>query len=274
MQHSMRGLGKLSSRNACRPTTVRAGRLLVHNRTANGASGSTGEPGPGGFRASSTWNPPSSSSQPPLTPEEVNAKAAQLSELIQETVRVTMSTGPKGFARALQAAQSVAQLGQEYLLKGKLDPAPVLMRKLFEKLGATYIKLVSAAWGHWVLGCLASGRGETSTRVRIKTAGKEEDWRTGLAARLRYRTCSQAAFADSTCTYSKGVAGAHAASAFVARVCDQLWTCDQTNQLCLSGVHESLKPRPLHTVPTLQVANASFTIAGDWEGAKGTRVVC
>lgn len=52
-----------------------------------------------------------------------------------------MSTGPKGFARALQAAQSVAQLGQEYLLKGKLDPAPVLMRKLFEKLGATYIKL-------------------------------------------------------------------------------------------------------------------------------------
>ncbi len=86
-----------------------------------------------------------------MTPEEVNAKAVQLSELIQETVRVTMSTGPKGFARAMQAAQSVAQLGQEYLLKGKLDPAPVLMRKLFEKLGATYIKLVSAVWEQ--LGC-------------------------------------------------------------------------------------------------------------------------
>ena len=46
--------------------------------------------------------------------------------------------------RALQAAQAVATVGQDYLLstrRGAPDPPPVVLRKLFNQLGSTYIKL-------------------------------------------------------------------------------------------------------------------------------------
>ena len=42
----------------------------------------------------------------------------------------------------MQAAQAVLSLTQEYLSSGgRLDPPQTILRKLFEKLGATYIKL-------------------------------------------------------------------------------------------------------------------------------------
>ncbi|GFR40256.1 hypothetical protein Agub_g828 [Astrephomene gubernaculifera] len=68
-------------------------------------------------------------------------RVAELRELVQEAIRVTLSTGPRGFFRAAQAAQSIAALAAEYLAQGSVDPPPVFLRKLFEKLGATYIKL-------------------------------------------------------------------------------------------------------------------------------------
>jgi predicted unusual protein kinase regulating ubiquinone biosynthesis (AarF/ABC1/UbiB family) len=49
--------------------------------------------------------------------------------------------GPRGFIRSLQAANAVATLAQEQILQGQLDPPQTVLRKLFEKLGATYIKL-------------------------------------------------------------------------------------------------------------------------------------
>lgn len=70
-------------------------------------------------------------------------RGEQLQSLLAETVRIVTSTGPKGLIRGLQAAEAVASLGREYLLQrgGRLDEPPVILRRLFEKLGATYIKL-------------------------------------------------------------------------------------------------------------------------------------
>lgn len=49
--------------------------------------------------------------------------------------------GPRGFFRGVQAANAVGGLAREYLLSGgQLDPPQTVLRKLFERLGATYIK--------------------------------------------------------------------------------------------------------------------------------------
>jgi len=50
-----------------------------------------------------------------------------------------------GRCRALQVAQAVAFVGQDWYLgsvqRGTPEAAPVLLRKLFNQLGSTYIKL-------------------------------------------------------------------------------------------------------------------------------------
>lgn len=112
-----------------------------------------GVPGGGGYSSSSSAPSSSYSSSGPqadaaadarqqaASREQLQRRAAQLSELVQETGRVAVTTGPRGFFRALQAADSVGSLVREYLVRGTVDPTPVFLRKLFEKLGATYIKL-------------------------------------------------------------------------------------------------------------------------------------
>ena len=62
--------------------------------------------------------------------------------LLQETGEIAVSNGPKGLARALQGAVAVASLAQSYLQSGTnpLEAPQVVLRKLFESLGATYIK--------------------------------------------------------------------------------------------------------------------------------------
>jgi len=92
------------------------------------ASGSSGYGATG-----NTYSPP-----PPQDPAK---RAQQLNELLQETLQISIQTGPKGFFRGLQAADAVLSLTREYLTKGTLDPPEVVLRKLFEKLGSTYIKL-------------------------------------------------------------------------------------------------------------------------------------
>jgi hypothetical protein len=70
---------------------------------------------------------------------------ASLQELVQEGIRLTIDTGPEGVTRGFQATRAVFGVGQSYvetLLRGdKPDPPVVVLRVLFEKLGATYIKL-------------------------------------------------------------------------------------------------------------------------------------
>lgn len=49
--------------------------------------------------------------------------------------------GPRGFFRGVQAANAVASLARDYIISRELDPPQTVLRKLFERLGATYIKL-------------------------------------------------------------------------------------------------------------------------------------
>ncbi len=72
---------------------------------------------------------------------QAQKRAEQLNELLQETVQLALQTGPKGIVRSLQAADAVLSLAREQLQAGRIDPPEAILRKLFEKLGATYIKL-------------------------------------------------------------------------------------------------------------------------------------
>lgn len=73
--------------------------------------------------------------------EAATKRATQLFELLQEATRITLSTGPRGVLRAITGATAVSQLMQEYLTSGQFDRPERILRRLFERLGATYIKL-------------------------------------------------------------------------------------------------------------------------------------
>lgn len=67
-----------------------------------------------------------------------------LQELIQEASKVAMSSGVNGIRRSTQAAFAATSVISDYLSsrrKGEDLAPPVLLRTLFERLGATYIKL-------------------------------------------------------------------------------------------------------------------------------------
>ena len=70
-------------------------------------------------------------------------RVADLLALLQETGEIAVATGPRGISRALQGATALANLAQSYLRDGTnpLDAPQVLLRKLFESLGSTYIKV-------------------------------------------------------------------------------------------------------------------------------------
>jgi hypothetical protein len=84
----------------------------------------------------------------------------QLQELLKESIEVAIATGPRGLLRGLQAARAVASLVGEYAAAGRVDRPEVVLRKLFERLGVTFIKL--GAWPQgvapciFVVGCCAS----------------------------------------------------------------------------------------------------------------------
>lgn len=58
-----------------------------------------------------------------------------LQDLMQETIKIAVSSGPAGVSRGLQAMRAFFEIGQETLISGKLDSPPVILRSLFEKLG-------------------------------------------------------------------------------------------------------------------------------------------
>ena len=86
-------------------------------------------------------------------------RAAELFALLRETGEIAASNGPRGFARALQGATAVATLARSYLQSGTnpLDAPQVVLRKLFESLGATYIKVRGAGGLCPSCGILAAG---------------------------------------------------------------------------------------------------------------------
>eukprot|EP00882_Tetradesmus_deserticola_P012074 GHRQ01012790.1.p1 GENE.GHRQ01012790.1~~GHRQ01012790.1.p1 ORF type:complete len:213 (+),score=58.11 GHRQ01012790.1:557-1195(+) len=103
---------------------------------------SSSNPWSTGNGTSSTNSPYGSSSGQQLTPEQLQKRSKELQELLQESFKIAVQTGPRGLFRSLQAGQAVASLAQDYVLSGgQLDPPQVVLRKLFERLGATYVKL-------------------------------------------------------------------------------------------------------------------------------------
>ena len=66
---------------------------------------------------------------------------SKLPELLQEYSRTALNVGPAGFSRGLSAFRAVTELSQELAQGTAPTTAPGLLRALFEKLGATYIKL-------------------------------------------------------------------------------------------------------------------------------------
>lgn len=64
---------------------------------------------------------------------------------MQEAAQIALSTGPRGITRTAQAVEAVLSLARETLQQlqggGNPEQPQVVLRKLFERLGATYIKL-------------------------------------------------------------------------------------------------------------------------------------
>ena len=69
----------------------------------------------------------------------------ELQKLADEAARLAIQSGPQGLRRALQAAQAFASVAQSQVAKlsssNQTDRPEVILRMLFERLGATYIKL-------------------------------------------------------------------------------------------------------------------------------------
>lgn len=75
--------------------------------------------------------------------QQQQQQAERVREFLAEALDVALATGPRGLGRGLQAAQAVASLAAEYATGGAplSDPPQRVLRRVFEKLGATYIKL-------------------------------------------------------------------------------------------------------------------------------------
>eukprot|EP01025_Chloroclados_australasicus_P053580 TRINITY_DN631_c0_g2_i1.p1 TRINITY_DN631_c0_g2~~TRINITY_DN631_c0_g2_i1.p1 ORF type:complete len:511 (-),score=57.41 TRINITY_DN631_c0_g2_i1:255-1787(-) len=73
--------------------------------------------------------------------EQRQQKLKELQVLVQEISNISRETGPRGILRGIQAGQAIANLSLEYVRKGQLEPPQVILRRFFEKMGATYIKL-------------------------------------------------------------------------------------------------------------------------------------
>ncbi|DBA80249.1 TPA: hypothetical protein ACH3X2_007482 [Trebouxia sp. C0005] len=87
---------------------------------------------------------PGTQQQQRRKPQDPTFRADQLSQLAREVFDLALQSGPKGFARSIQAANAFASVGRDYaqsIRQGKTLPPETVLRKLFEQLGATYIKL-------------------------------------------------------------------------------------------------------------------------------------
>lgn len=106
----------------------------------------------GGSGSASSTAPPFASTSTkdrrrptPSDAELFSTRLQELGKLAQEAAEIAISTGPRGIRRTAQAAEAFLSLGREQLQRVQTqqtpDAPPVLLRQLFERLGATYIKL-------------------------------------------------------------------------------------------------------------------------------------
>lgn len=99
------------------------------------------------MRARSASAMPSSQGGDALRAERLK----ELNKLLEDVAKIAISTGPRGAVRFAQGIEAVVTVGGEYLLQilrnpesatsQRALPGPAELRRLFEKLGATYIKL-------------------------------------------------------------------------------------------------------------------------------------
>lgn len=77
--------------------------------------------------------------------EEIQSRLQALSSLALEATQIAVSTGPRGIVRTARAVEAVLSVTREQLQRiqtsQRPDDLPVILRTLFERLGATYIKL-------------------------------------------------------------------------------------------------------------------------------------
>ncbi|KAL4449557.1 hypothetical protein ABPG77_007201 [Micractinium sp. CCAP 211/92] len=81
----------------------------------------------------------------PQDAAQLGKRLSELQELLREAAQIALATGPRGITRSAQAAQALLSVAREQALLLQAGQAPeqppVVLRKLFERLGATYIKL-------------------------------------------------------------------------------------------------------------------------------------
>ncbi|KAJ7536641.1 hypothetical protein O6H91_12G076000 [Diphasiastrum complanatum] len=101
--------------------------------------------------SSSPFSEQRKSSDLNLTPERLQ----KFNELVKEVVETAINTGPRGAFRLYQGIEAAASVGAEWLIELSRNmqksrdsrflqdwsPGPMQLRQLFERLGATYIKL-------------------------------------------------------------------------------------------------------------------------------------
>eukprot|EP00890_Picochlorum_soloecismus_P005600 jgi/Picsp_1/6040/NSC_03394-R1_aarf domain-containing protein kinase len=96
-------------------------------------------------RSSGTSASPRGSAPSSAEMETLFKQIGQLQQLAQEAVGLALKSGPQGIRRSAQAAEAFISVGREQLQllqrNQASDAPPVILRKLFEKLGSTYIKL-------------------------------------------------------------------------------------------------------------------------------------
>lgn len=100
----------------------------------------------GGTRAASSTGGSTTQRRENVDPQTVIRQLRDLQSLSEEAFRLAIQSGPQGFRRGAQAAQAFLSVGREQVVKLQsgadgVDRPEVILRTLFERLGATYIKL-------------------------------------------------------------------------------------------------------------------------------------
>lgn len=155
---------------ARRPSGARCTSLYVACRAAGGAStyssgsrsSSSGRSAGGSGRSAAgagTWPGGGSGgfrpggAAMPQDAAQLGKRLSELQELLREAAQIALATGPRGITRSAQAAQALLSVAREQalLLQAGQPPEqpPVVLRKLFERLGATYIKLGQFIASRW-----------------------------------------------------------------------------------------------------------------------------
>ncbi|EFJ36502.1 hypothetical protein SELMODRAFT_165641 [Selaginella moellendorffii] len=80
-------------------------------------------------------------------PRPAESQSGKFNDLLADIFRMTVDTGPRGVLRLAQAVEAVVSIGAQWFVEqaqggSTLSSSPPrLLRRLFERLGATYIKL-------------------------------------------------------------------------------------------------------------------------------------